>query len=169
MIFFVIIRILWRVLWIIMGLLTTKSCCFCLSVRTGGLAWECLFVLNGIPMTFELIHKRIPFFMPQTRTKNVLTISEAYAFSSVSIILLIGKFIFFSQILHWVRTDWLVILKRYSIFSNHFIRIDYVVVRHFKKKIIMGVGICNLPLHCVWRSHFLLHRIYWITFYRLMV
>lgn len=40
-----------------MGLLTTKSCCFCLSLRTGGLVLGYLVVLSSILHTLDLSYK----------------------------------------------------------------------------------------------------------------
>lgn len=43
----------------IMGLLTTKSCCFCLNLRTGGLALGYLLALHAIIAISDAIYKYI--------------------------------------------------------------------------------------------------------------
>lgn len=42
-----------------MGLLTTKSCCFCLSLRTGSLALGYLFIFHGIIAISDAIYRYI--------------------------------------------------------------------------------------------------------------
>lgn len=44
-----------------MGLFTTKSCCFCLSVRTGGIAFGVLVLLQGILSTLVAIHEHTQY------------------------------------------------------------------------------------------------------------
>lgn len=69
-----------------MGVFSTKSFCFCLSLRTGGLALGCLYALMGILFTsraaVQQIHNRkyygemidLPDFAAEVGTNHKITI-----------------------------------------------------------------------------------------------
>lgn len=124
-----------------MGLFTTKSCCICLSLRTGGIVLGTLVLLHGIIGTFQPIYEQIQharYYRSMYREYGDSYFRNAYSpvaqvgTNHIRINLLIDlqqiACLFNSNNIHFVR-------YAYSVRTAHYIRCNCLAIWHLQGKI----------------------------------